>query len=187
MHTQTRRVRLIAAMIIGSLVAQEAAYAQFGGLFGRRSSSNQEEQAQNNCDTAQGSVGRSMLGSVLGSLAGSASSRLGGVGTFIPSAQFADVLATEIACKLNEDEQEQAAEATLEATRGEEVGSTASWTSTTRQNVSGTSTVTARNALADGSTCMTVTDVVIIDGEETTVPKRMCRGPGQSRYTLVQA
>jgi hypothetical protein len=29
---------------------------------------------------------------------------------------------------------------------------------------------------------MTVTDVVIIDGEETTVPKRMCRGKGDSGY-----
>ena len=28
---------------------------------------------------------------------------------------------------------------------------------------------------------MTVTDVVIIDGEETTVPKRMCRGQGRER------
>jgi hypothetical protein len=29
---------------------------------------------------------------------------------------------------------------------------------------------------------MTVTDVVIVDGEETTVPKKMCRGPGDSGF-----
>ena len=182
MNTRTRRVRVVAALIAGSLLAQEAAYAQFGGLFGSRSSQN-EEDAENPCETTGGSVGRSVLGSMLGSAAG----QIGGIATFLPLTQFADVLATEIACRLNEDEQEQAAEATVEATRGEEVGSSASWTSTTRENVSGTSTVTARDALADGSTCLTVTDVVIVEGEETTVPKRMCRQPGESRYTLVQA
>jgi hypothetical protein len=29
---------------------------------------------------------------------------------------------------------------------------------------------------------VTVTDVVIVDGEETTVPKKMCRGQGESGY-----
>ena len=38
---------------------------------------------------------------------------------------------------------------------------------------------------ADGSHCMTVTDVVIVDGEETTAPKRMCRAPGASGYRRV--
>jgi hypothetical protein len=31
---------------------------------------------------------------------------------------------------------------------------------------------------------MTVTDVVIVGGEETTVPKTMCRRPGASGYVL---
>jgi hypothetical protein len=31
---------------------------------------------------------------------------------------------------------------------------------------------------------MTVNDVVIVGGEETTVPKTMCRSPGSSGYTL---
>jgi hypothetical protein len=31
---------------------------------------------------------------------------------------------------------------------------------------------------------MNVTDIVIVEGEETRVSKKMCRGPGQSRYVL---
>jgi hypothetical protein len=31
---------------------------------------------------------------------------------------------------------------------------------------------------------LTVRDVVIVNGEETTVPKTMCRAPGASGYTL---
>jgi hypothetical protein len=32
---------------------------------------------------------------------------------------------------------------------------------------------------------MTVTDVVIVDGEETTAPKQMCRRPPSNRYVRV--
>ena len=78
----------------------------------------------------------------------------------------------------------QAAAATEEATRGEEVGATANWTSGTRANVSGSSTVAAKNELADGTQCMNVTDIIIVEGEETRVSKRMCKGPGQARYVL---
>ena len=76
---------------------------------------------------------------------------------------------------LNCKEQRQAANATTEAIRGG-VGTEVKWQSESRQNVSGSSKVTGEQELADGRHCMTVTDVVIIDGEETTVPKRMCRG-----------
>ena len=51
--------------------------------------------------------------------------------------------------------------------------------------VSRRSKVTAQEQLADGATCMTVTDVVIVDGEETTVPKRMCRARGTSAFARV--
>ena len=78
-------------------------------------------------------------------------------------------------------EQKQAANATNEAIRGG-VGTEVRWQSESRQNVSGASKVTAEQQLADGGQCMTVTDVVIIDGEETTVPKRMCRAKGASGY-----
>ena len=74
--------------------------------------------------------------------------------------------------------------ATDEAIRGG-VGTEASWQSDTRPNVHGSSKVTAQKQLADGSQCMTVTDVVIVDGQETTVPKQMCRAPGKSGYVKV--
>ena len=32
---------------------------------------------------------------------------------------------------------------------------------------------------------MTVTDIVIIDGQETRAPKRMCRRPPNNRYVRV--
>jgi hypothetical protein len=51
--------------------------------------------------------------------------------------------------------------------------------------VSGKSKVTAEEKLADGGQCLTVTDVVIVDGEETTVPKKMCRARGASGYAKV--
>jgi surface antigen len=81
-------------------------------------------------------------------------------------------------------EQQQAAKATDEAIRGG-VGTEVAWTSDTRVNVSGKSKVTGQEQLADGSACVTVNDVVIVDGEETTVPKKMCRAPGASGYARV--
>jgi hypothetical protein len=38
---------------------------------------------------------------------------------------------------------------------------------------------------ATGLECITVTDVIIVKGEETTANKRMCRPPGSARYVLV--
>ena len=44
----------------------------------------------------------------------------------------------------------------------------------------------ARNdADASGGKCITVNDIVIVNGEETTANKRMCRAPGAARYTLM--
>ena len=70
------------------------------------------------------------------------------------------------------------------AERGEEVGATSSWTSETRENVSGSSTIASINQEGGGRKCMTVNDFIIVDGEETQVSKRMCKGPGDARYTL---
>ena len=67
--------------------------------------------------------------------------------------------------RLDPAEQVQAAKATEDAVRGEAVGSTANWTSETRQNVSGSSTVIARNDEAGGRRCINVTDFIIVDGE----------------------
>jgi hypothetical protein len=46
----------------------------------------------------------------------------------------------------------------------------------------GSAEPSSEEKLADGGNCMTVTDIVIVDGEETTVPKRMCRAKGASGY-----
>jgi surface antigen len=123
----------------------------------------------------------SMIGGFLGGLASRAGipSSVGGVG--LPTSEL---LSEAITALLDCKEQQQAATATNEAIRGG-VGTTSSWQSESRANVSGSSTVTGQERLADGSQCMTVSDVVIVDGEETTVPKRMCRPPGGGGYRRV--
>jgi hypothetical protein len=61
----------------------------------------------------------------------------------------------------------------------------AEWTSLTREDVSGTSTVAASDETnADGLQCITVTDVIIVKGEETRADKRMCRRPPAARYAI---
>ncbi|RJF86102.1 hypothetical protein D3876_20000 [Sphingomonas cavernae] len=65
------------------------------------------------------------------------------------------------------------------------MGGSESWTSTTREGVSGTSTVTAQARGADGGDCVTVDDVIIVNGEETIASKRMCRAQGGSGYAVV--
>jgi surface antigen len=90
-------------------------------------------------------------------------------------------LSEAIAHRLNCHEQQQAALATDRAISGG-LGHTATWTSNTRAHVSGSSVVTAQDS---GGACVTVTDVVIIDGQETRAPKRMCRRPPTNRYVRV--
>jgi surface antigen len=119
-----------------------------------------------------------IFGSVIGSVAG-----LDDVGVLLAGAVGA-VLVGEIACKLSQDEQEKAAEATLAVVEKEEVGAVANWQSPTRGGVSGSSTVTALNTEPNGRKCLTITDVAIIDGEETRVSKQMCRGSGDSKYAI---
>jgi len=99
----------------------------------------------------------------------------------MPAASY---LGEELLKMLDCKEQQQAAKATDEAIRGG-VGTEVAWKSETRANVSGKSKVTGQEQLADGGNCLTVTDVVIVDGEETTVPKKMCRGRGASGYAKV--
>jgi hypothetical protein len=167
------------------------AQAQFGGLIGGLSSSSSQKTA-NGCPKGKSrSGGSQVLGSVLGSVAGSAASRAG-IYSWVPISGLTDQLTAAIACKLDPQEQKQAAQATLDATRGEgdasevAVGSTAAWTSGTRDEVSGTSTVVARNDQDDdGLQCLTVSDVIIVHGEETRADKRMCRKPPAARYALV--
>ena len=196
-----------------SLVCALPAQAQFGGFsFGSKKSTTTATTSNGCPEGKKKSVGASILGSMAGSMA----NRVGGrFASFVPLPQFAEILTSAIACKLDEKEQKQAAEATLAITRGDEktgdvaVGQTAEWTSASRKDVKGKSTIVAveqvpaaadpgkgagkgggkgggkDKQLASASQCITVSDVVIVAGEETTANKRMCKAPGQARYTLM--
>jgi surface antigen len=125
---------------------------------------------------------KSMFGGIMGAIGNNVLGRAGVptsvVGVYLPvGTLLSDAIINLLDCK----EQQQAAQATNEAVRGG-VGTETSWKSESRPNVSGKSTVTAEEKLADGGNCLTVSDVVIVDGEETTVPKRMCRAKGASGY-----
>src|SRR4029450_4493868 len=141
----------------------------------------QGQQQQCN-DTAEKKARRSMFGSVLGSLGGSILGRAGTTGQVISLAMpAASYLSDELLKMLDCKEQKQAAQATEQAMRGG-VGAEVSWKSDSGPNGAGKSKVTGQDQLADGTQCLTVTDVVIVDGEETAVPKRMCRQKGGSGY-----
>lgn len=170
--------------VASAMASPAPATAQFGGLLKKKSSSEPAESTRCN-ESAGASAGRSIVGGMLRNFAGRATRGMGGIAQFIPSDAVAGILTDAIACKLDPKEQQQAADATLEVTRSEETGATAEWTSETRENVSGRSTLTDRTALADGRSCMDITDVIIVDGEETSISKRMCRNPGETRYSIL--
>jgi len=168
-------------------------HAQLGGILSRIPSPSAPDTTTDGCPKGKSrSKGSTIAGGIFGSLAGDAATRAGVNYSFVPIAGLTDQLTAAIACKLDPEEQKQAAQATLDATRGEgdtaevAVGSTAAWTSETRDDVSGTSTVVARNDREKhGLQCITVTDVIIVKGEETRADKRMCRQPPAARYALV--
>jgi surface antigen len=181
------------AIIAAAALAAEPVAAQLGGLLRRvpqAAADSSKAKPGDNGGCPKGSsgnrAGRNILGGVLRDSLGSAASRAG-VRSFVPIAEVSGALTNAIACKLDAAEQIQAAAATEVATRGEEVGSTSSWTSETRDGVSGTSTVVARSDEAGGRRCMNVTDFVIVEGEETRVTKRMCKEPGAKRYVIAEA
>ena len=126
-----------------------------------------------------------MFGAIAGGIAGTALGGWGGapgalIAAGIPVASLlTDAIIRQLDCK----EQVQAATATDNAVRGG-VGTTSTWESESRPGVKGSSTVRDQRASADGSSCMLITDVVIVDGEETTVDKKMCRKPGGGNYVL---
>jgi surface antigen len=174
--------KFIAAAIAIATLAAQPAQGQFFGLGKKKSESSTTTQQ---CQTSEAKKQRnSIFGAIAGSIAGSALGSAGASGAVIGLAvPVGTLLSSEILNKLDCKEQVQAAKATDSAVRGG-VGTSSAWTSESRANVSGTSTVTGEDKLADGSNCVTVTDVVIVDGEETTALKRMCRKPGESGYTL---
>lgn len=145
-------------------------------------------QAQNpqQCqDTAEKKAKRSMFGGLASALGGSILGRAGVAGSVVSAAlPAASYLGDELLKMLDCKEQQQAAKATDQAMRGG-VGTEVNWKSESRPNVSGSSKVTGQEQTADGGQCLTVTDVVIVDGEETTVPKKMCRAKGASGYVKV--
>ena len=132
---------------------------------------------------------RRRRGRGIGSVLGTAAGRFGGSAGTVASLAMnvlpvGELLGEAIASMLDRCEQQQAARATEEATRGG-VGTTSTWTSETRPGVTGSSVVTAQAANTPQGECMTVTDIVIVDGEETRAPKQMCRRPPSTRYVRV--
>ena len=169
------------ALVIAGLVA----FAPVAAALGSAAAAQAGPGAQCQEETPAKKAKKSMFGGLLGSIADSAIGRAGistsVVGVHIPvGSLLSDAIINLLDCK----EQQQAAKATDEAIRGG-VGTEVAWKSETRANVTGKSKVTGQEALADGSQCVTVNDVVIVDGEETTVPKKMCRRPGASGYAKV--
>lgn len=192
-----RSIGLVAsALALAALAAP--AEAQFGGLLrgaGRsNSSSNSNGNQDDKCSESKRSSGSRVAGGILGSIASNVVGNPGGVFSYVPVAEFTDQITASIACHLDPSEQKQAANATIEATRSAdgtedgapEVGQMSQWTSETRPDVSGTSTVAASDQQVndDGLQCITVTDVVIVKGEETRADKRMCRRPPAARYAI---
>jgi surface antigen len=168
-----------------ALGVPQIGHAQFG-LFRDISRGAQADATDAKCKSGKKTRGGLIVGNVLGGVASRTAGR-SAVGSYLPVAKFSDTITDVIACKLDEQEQEKAALATTDAVHKAERASgpqTVAWESDTRSNVTGTSTVDTRTKLADGTSCMNVTDVVIIEGEETRVQKKMCRSPGQSRYVL---
>ena len=143
-----------------------------------------EAQAQGQqCDSYQSQTRRQVARNVLGGLAGGMLGRVGGaaVAALPMTSMLGDALINLLDCR----EQQKAAAATDEAVRGGRVGTTVEWESESRPGVRGASTVTAVENNAGDGQCMTVTDIVIVDGEETRAPKRMCRRPPSNRYVRV--
>lgn len=189
--TKTLKTFSLVAGALAMTLAAVPASAQFGGI--RLGGSRDRDSDKKEDCRSSSNTGRNVASGILGGLARRAT---GGLSSYVPVEAFTDVLVTEIACQLDEKEQEKAAEATVEITKIEtdeegnekkpEVGRSAEWTSDTRDGVSGKSTITAVDDPGEGAgdDCITVTDVIIVDGEETRADKRMCRLAGSPRYTI---
>lgn len=182
-----RKILTAPAVLAAFLLAAAPAQAQFGSLLRKVTTPAPKPGEEDNGGCPKGKkgsgIGRNILGNVINDVVGDAASKAG-VYSYVPIAEVSGTLTDAIACRLDPGEQVQAAAATEEVTRGEEVGATANWTSETRANVSGSSTVASINTEGGGRKCMNVNDFVIVDGEETRVTKRMCKGPGEARYVL---
>jgi surface antigen len=139
--------------------------------------------AQRSQDCQQSNQGRHRAGGILGGMARGMLGSIGGAAANV-ILPVGSLLGDEIMKLLDCDEQRKAANATEEAVRGG-VGTTTNWRSETHSGVTGSSTVNAASTTAADGECVTVTDVVIVDGQETRAPKRMCRRPPTNRYVRV--
>lgn len=205
LRNSMRTLRLGLAWLAVAAMTAAPAQAQFGGLLPRdvRNVVDDARASDEGCaeEGEKKSAGSRILGGIFGRTARRAGNETG-LSQYAPVGEFSDQISTEIACKLDPEEQKLAADATLRATRsvlpdgedGDEqdpvesrpaIGSSASWKSETRNGVSGTSTVTSREDTGSDLDCITVTDVIIVNGEETKANKRMCRPPGSRRYSIV--
>jgi len=175
------RALLISAPILILPLAAPAPLAPLAGLEAAAA-------VQGGQDCQRQNEGRRQGGRVLGAIGRNLLGRVGGGGVASIVLPMASVLGDELMRLLDCDEQEKAATATEQvvdqAERGG-VGTTVAWESESRPGVRGSSTVTAVETASAEGDCMTVTDVVIIDGEETRAPKRMCRRPPSNRYVRV--
>ena len=175
-----RALTLAAPLVLASMTLPLPALAQ-------DSQANQAPAVANSrCDNRDQRRRRGRgIGNVLGTAAGMFGGAAGGVASMaVTMLPVGELLGEAIASMLDRCEQQQAARATEEATRGG-VGTTTTWTSETRPGVTGSSVVTAQATNTPQGECMTVTDIVIVDGEETRAPKQMCRRPPSTRYVRV--
>jgi len=211
LEMQMGRMKLagLAATVLACGLLAAPAQAQFGGILGgaargaaNAATSSSSSTDSNGCPSGRSRSGGSRVaGGILGGAIGGAAGSAGGVFSYVPVSELTDQISSAIACKLDPDEQKQAADATMKATRSDsdgeaQVGDMVAWRSATRDDVTGTSTVVARddgpgrgngNGNANGLQCITVADVIIVNGEETRADKRMCRRPPAARYAIAQA
>ena len=176
---------LLIAIPLCLLVTEVAATAQLPFGLGRsRAKPAETDPKKGGCEMSEGKrQGSAMAGNILGGIANRAiGGRASAVTSFVPLNVFTTMLTDAIACQLDKEEQKKAVAATEQAVQGG-VGTRSTWTSATRKGVTGSSVVTAANTRADGRSCLTVDDVIIVEGEETTVSKQMCRSPG-GQYVL---
>jgi surface antigen len=178
---------MLLAVPLCLLVTETSAAAQFpfGISRSKPKGESQAEAGEGGCKMSTAKRrGSRIAGDLLGNFASRAlGNRASAVTNVIPVNTFTNALTDAIACRLDQAEQKQAATATEEAVKGG-VGTKSTWTSATRKGVSGSSSVVAANTRAGGASCMTVEDVIIVEGEETTVSKQMCRNPGGTGYVL---
>lgn len=174
-----RTILWLGVFLVGAVEAPPALAQREGAQHRAAQHRAAQPDAQGRC---QNQEARRRRGSLIGGIAGRALGRAGVpssvAGVAVPTER---ILSEAVTALLDCREREQAVAATNEAVRGG-VGTTSTWQSETRPSVSGSSTVTGQTVAANGGHCLTVSDLIIVEGQETRVPKTMCRQPPSNRY-----